>query len=260
MSNIPKVIHYCWFGNNLLPKLGQKCIESWEKHCPGYRIIKWDESNFDITSNQYVKEAYEAKKYAFVSDYVRLHALYKHGGIYMDTDVEVLKPLDVFLSNKAFSGFEDEIQIPTGIMACMQHHPLFKKFLEYYDERSFIRKDGTLDLTDNVKIITGMCTKEGFIPNNTKQTIADFTLYPKDYFCPKNFYTGKIQLTQNTCTIHHFNSSWFDKERKLLLDLRRIFGNRNGLLVYGVVIRLMHPVRTLRKVISKTQQLLLSKQ
>ena len=182
---IPKVIHYCWFGRNPLPELTVKCIESWKKFCPDYEIVRWDESNFDIASCDYAREAYEAKKYAFVSDYARLKVLVDHGGVYMDADVEVIKPLDKFLSEQAFSGFDSLITIPTGIMACEKGFALFADMLREYDTRHFILSDGSFDLTTNVITITNHCKPLGFIPNNTKQTINGFTLYPKDYFCPK---------------------------------------------------------------------------
>lgn len=247
-TQIPKIIHYCWFGGNPLPSIAEKCIDSWKKHCPDYQIIRWDENNFDIELNQFVKEAYECKKYAFVSDYVRLYVLYNYGGIYMDTDVEILKPIDTFLNNKAFSGFEDDNSIPTGIMACTKYHTFFDKLLSYYYKRKFILDDGTYDVTTNVKIITDLCKKEGFIPNNKKQTVLDFTLYPKDYFCPKNYETGKIQLTENSYAIHHFNGSWLEKKQKMLIKLYHIFGKKYGLLIYRIIINLLSPKKSIYKI------------
>jgi len=139
---IPKTIHYCWFGRNPKPKLAQKCIKSWKKYCPDYEIIEWNEDNFDIASAPlYVRQAYEAKKWAFVTDYVRLSAMTKFGGVYMDTDVEVVKPLDRFLNHDAVSGYESESCIPTGLMACREGFPLFLEFLHYYDEASFYHED-----------------------------------------------------------------------------------------------------------------------
>ena len=150
---IPKIIHYCWFGGNPLPKSAEKCIKSWKKYCPDYEIIEWNESNFDINSNQYVREAYENKKYAFVTDYVRLYAMYNYGGIYMDTDVEVLKPLDCFLDNHAFSGFESSGYIPTGLMASEKEFPLFRELLKYYGNRAFVNPDGSFDTTTNTLVM-----------------------------------------------------------------------------------------------------------
>jgi hypothetical protein len=213
---IPKTIHYIWFGRNPLPPLAQKCIKSWKKYCKGYSIVEWNEDNFDISKTPpYVQQAYEAKKWAFVSDYVRLYVLYTYGGIYMDTDVEVIRPLDCFLNHKAFSGFENETMIPTGIMAAEKEHPLFGEWLQEYDHKKFLLEDGTLNLETNVVAITRSMKKYGMQLNNTLQTIRDCTFYPKDYFCPKDLGTDKIKLTKNSHTIHHFNASWLSKEQKL---------------------------------------------
>ena len=221
---IPKKIHYCWFGGNPLPELAVKCIESWKKYCPDYEIIEWNERNFDLSCNKYVKEAFECKKWAFITDYVRLYAMVNQGGIYMDTDVEVLKNLDIFLKNKAFSGFERKDAIPTGIMASEQDFPLFKKLLDDYNERSFVKKDGEMDLTTNVTTITNICLNHGLILNNQKQTIDDFTLYSKEVFCPKSYETGKIECTENTYTIHHFAGSWHtEKEKKIKSFEERLY-------------------------------------
>ena len=212
---IPKTIHYCWFGGNPLPKSAEDCIRSWEKHCPDYEIIEWNETNFDIDSNLYTKQAYENKKWAFITDVVRLYALYNYGGIYMDTDVEVIKPLDCFLHHHAFSGFEDPENIPTGIMAAEKGHPLFKRLLEYYDNRPFV-VNGEPDLTTNVTTITKLLLTEGFVPNNSFQEIAGFALYPYDYFCPRDIHTMQLVVTENTYTIHHFAGTWLPIE-----DMRR---------------------------------------
>lgn len=214
MNNIPKVIHYCWFGRGEKPKLAQKCIKSWKRYLPDYEIIEWNEDNFDINSNQYVKEAYECKRYAFVSDYVRLHALYNHGGIYMDTDIEVLKSLNEFLIHEAFSGFETPKSIPTGIMACKKGFKLFKEFLDYYKDVTFIKEDGTFDVTTNVVIMTKICDKYGLKKNNQFQNIKGFILYPKTYFCPLNFDGKKSDFTDKTYTIHHFAGSWHSKDEQ----------------------------------------------
>lgn len=225
---IPKKIHYCWFGGNPLPKLAKKCIKSWKKHCKDFEIIHWSEETFDIQSAPlYVRQAYEAKKWAFVTDYVRLYAMVNFGGIYMDTDVEVVKSLDEFLEHEAFSGFEDGVNIPTGIMACQKGFHLFDQLLKYYDDASFINDDGTIDLTTNVTIITKMCLNHGLQQNNTFQIIEGFALYPKDYFCPIEYGTGELVATKNTVTIHHFSGSWHSAEekeakKKQLAQIKRI--------------------------------------
>lgn len=220
---IPKKIHYCWFGGNPLPRLAEKCIDSWRKYCPDYEIIEWNESNFDINSCNYIKEAYEHKKYAFVTDYVRLYVMYYYGGIYMDTDVEVLKPLDGFLTHEAFSGFETSVCIPTGIMASVKGFSLYKEFLDYYIDRHFICSDGSMDLTTNVSTITNIAEKHGFVHNGEYQIISGWALYPKDYFCPFDNATGVLNKTQNTVTIHWFNKSWLSPGLKLRNKITRPF-------------------------------------
>lgn len=220
---IPKKIHYCWFGRNPLPPLAVKCIESWKKYLPDYEIKEWNEDNFDLDSNAYVKEAYEARKWAFITDYVRLYALVNEGGIYMDTDVEVLKPLDDLLCYDAVSGFESQTQIQTGLMACRDHQPLFEELLREYDNIHFRRPDGSLDMTTNVVRITNTCLKYGFVPKNTLQTVHGFTLLPKDYLCPKDYETGNLEITANTLTIHHFDGSWVTPEQKYAQKLSQHF-------------------------------------
>ncbi len=212
---IPKTIHYCWFGKKPKPKLAEYCIKSWKKYCPDYEITEWNEENFDISSSPlYVRQAYEAQKWAFVTDYVRLWAMTKFGGIYMDTDVEVIKPLDSFLKNEAFSGFESQILIPTGIMASQKDFPLFVEFLQEYDNIPFVLEDGSFDITTNVTRITNCCSKYGFIPNAEYQVINGFALYPPEFFCPKDFITGTIKTTKNTYAIHHFGASWYTEEQQ----------------------------------------------
>ena len=215
---IPKIIHYCWFGGNPLPQDACNYIETWKKYCPDYEIYEWNETNFDLDSVSYVKEAYLAKKWAFVTDYVRLYALYKVGGIYMDTDVEVLKNLDIFLSEHGFSGFERDNAVPTGIMAAEKGHSFILELLEQYNEIHFLKDNGTYDETTNVTRITEAAVKHGLCLNNTKQTVCEFTFYPKDYFCPKSSRTLEICLTPNSYTIHHFAGSWVteNKLRKII--------------------------------------------
>lgn len=240
---IPKIIHYCWFGGNTMPELAQKCIESWKIHCPDYEIREWNESNFDLNCNQYVKKAYEAKKWAFVTDYVRLWAIVSEGGIYMDTDVEVISSLDEYLDERAFSGFETEESISTGIMACEKGFPLFKELLDEYRNRSFIKPDGTYDLTTNVAAITNYCLRYGLTLNNTKQTIQGFTIYQQDIFSPKSYRTGIITCTDNTHTIHHFSGSWLlEKELKWLNLERKLRVKFGNMLIDSLFFRLVREI------------------
>lgn len=219
-NKIPRIIHYCWFGGNPKPELALRCIDSWKRFCPDYEIIEWNEENFDITSNTYVREAYENKKWAFVTDVVRLYVLVNYGGIYMDTDVEVVKSLDELLKYEAVSGFESEHEIPTGLMASVKQQPLFLELLAEYDNIHFVNPDKSLDLTTNVSRITRKCEKYGLKRDNTLQTINGFTLLPKDYLCPKDYETKELNITENTFTIHHFDGSWHSEEQNDFLSRR----------------------------------------
>lgn len=220
---IPKKIHYCWFGRGKKPKLALKCIESWKKYAPEYELIEWNEDNFDIHCCPYVTEAYERKKYAFVTDFVRLYAIYTQGGVYMDTDVEIVRSIDEFLENHAFSGFESTQYVPTGIMASDQGLPIVKELLDYYKERHFVSADGTMDLKTNCVSITEIMLSHGLILNGQKQTIEDFTFYPADYFCPFENETGKLNKTANTAAIHWFNKSWLPESVRTRSKITRLF-------------------------------------
>lgn len=229
---IPKVIHYCWYGGKPLPELSRKCLASWKKYCPDYKIIRWDESNTDLYNNQYVREAYENKKWAFVTDYVRLKVLYELGGIYMDADVQVIAPLDKFLNNKAFSGFENEKQVPTGIMASEKGNDFIGFLVRDYDDKHFLKPDGSIDMTTNVDTITNLAVKKGLLLNNKLQTVDGFTFYPKDYFCPKDSRTLKVKLTKNSATIHHFAGSWENPFVNRFKSMtKRILGERLSLII-----------------------------
>jgi len=210
---IPKKIHYCWFGKGTLPADARNCIDSWKRILPEYDIKEWNEGNFDLDMYPYVREAYDNRKFAFVTDVVRLYALYTEGGIYMDTDVEVLKPLDRFLHHIAFSGFEDEKDVPTGIMASERGSLWAKENLDYYKGRHFVTDDGKLDMTSNVVTITNYMLEKGLKQNNEFQDFPNLiAIYPKDFFCPKSHKTGNIHITPNTYTIHHFAGSWVKKD------------------------------------------------
>lgn len=219
---IPKIIHYCWFGGKPLPDKVKEYIETWKKNLPGYSIKQWDESNFDLESSPiYVKQALERKKWAYVTDFVRLNALVNEGGIYLDTDVEVLSSFDKFLEHEAFSCFENEVEVSTAILGCEKGHPLFKEFLETYYDRKFILDDGTMDLTTNVVILTGLCKKYGLVSNNNLQTVGGLTVYPKEYFSPKSYETGEIHKTKNTVAIHNFAGTWQSKEYAISFAIKQ---------------------------------------
>ena len=213
---IPKTIHYCWFGRNPKPKLAEKCIKSWKKYCPDYEIIEWNEDNFDIASAPlYVRQAYDAKKWAFVTDYVRLKIVYDNGGIYMDTDVEIIKPLDGFLNHNAFFGFEDEQHIATGLgFGAEKSYALLQKLMDDYLDISFIDENGEYDLMPCPQRNLRCFQDFGVRSNNQIQVINGCAFYPTDYFCPKDFHTNQIIITERTHTIHHFSGSWIDPTQR----------------------------------------------
>ena len=211
--SIPKIIHYCWFGGKPKPELAEKCIRSWKKYCPDFEILEWNEDNFDVTTApKYVQQAYACRRWAFVSDFVRLKALTEMGGVYMDTDVEVLKPLDPYLHHRAFAGFEHPERVQTGLLACEKGFPLFQAFLAYYDTASFLQSDGTPDVTTNVEVLTRLCLERGMICNDSYQEIDGLALYPREVFCPIDFDTKKLKKTRKTATIHWFSGSWHTEE------------------------------------------------
>ncbi|MBQ1183826.1 MAG: glycosyl transferase [Clostridia bacterium] len=216
---IPKIIHYCWFGGKPIPEFAQKCIDSWKKYCPDYEIVRWDETNFDLSYNVYVKEAYENKKWAFVSDVARLYALVNYGGIYMDTDVEVVKSLDELLEYEAITGFQTATEAVTGLMACEKGQKMFKMFLDDYQNEHFVDENGNFNQTTNVIRITDACLKYGVRLDNTKQTVEGLTILPTEYLCPKNYYTKELKMTEKTLTIHHFDGSWLSDEEKYISSL-----------------------------------------
>lgn len=207
---IPKIIHYCWFGRGKMPELAEKCIASWHRFLPEYEYKLWNEDSFDINSVPYVKEAYEARKFAFVTDYIRLWALERFGGVYMDTDVEILKPLDEFLVLPAFTGYEASSGMApvTGLMASAAGGIWVKEQLAYYEGKHFINADGSLDLTPNTITISKIMSDNGFVADGKYAVYKnDMHVFPVDYFCPLTS-TRVLKLTSNTCCIHHFAGSW----------------------------------------------------
>ena len=222
---IPKKIHYCWFGGNPLPETAKKYMNTWKRYCPDYEIIEWNEKNFDITQNQYCLEAYKAKKWAFVSDYARLKVLYEYGGIYMDTDVEVVKPFDDLLKYNLFVGLEAEDRIQTGIFGAEIKNEFIKILLNDYQNRHFIFGKNKYDLSTNVQFITQKLKDNYNIQlNNIYQIFGNnYVLLPFDYLCCKNYLTGKICITKNSYTIHHFDGSWLNSYGKIKIFIQKIF-------------------------------------
>lgn len=209
--SIPKVIHYCWFGGKPLPKSAEKCIKSWKKYCPDYEIIRWDESNFDTSCNPYCQYAFENKKWAFLTDYIRLKVVYENGGVYLDTDVELLKSLDKLLENSAYMGFQDDAEVNTGLgFAAEKGHPFIGENMRYYENLTdFSQLRACPIITTELLLPHGLKVNSGEI-----QTVADMTIYPSEYLCPKNERSGLSEKTKNTYSIHHFDASWFEKSWK----------------------------------------------
>lgn len=231
---IPKKIHYCWFGGKPLNKLGKKCLKSWKKYFPDYEIIEWNESNFDFNCCKYVKEAYEAKKWAFVSDYARYKILYEQGGIYFDTDVEVIRSFDDILKKGAFMGcenptIEERVDINPGLgCAVAPGLGFYREVLEDYEKSSFYNEDGSMNLYTIVQRTTDLLKKHGLKNTMEIQQVAGINIYPAEYFCPIDMRTGKLNITKNTYSIHRYAASWENKNSiirgKVYRFINRCFG------------------------------------
>lgn len=244
---IPKKIHYIWFGKNPLPELVLKCIESWKKHCPDYEIKKWDEDNFDFSKNIYAKEAYDAKKWAFVSDYARVKILHDEGGIYLDTDMEILKNLDIFLENDFFAGFESKKFINAAILGSVKSHPLLKEMLNSYKNDKFILDNGLYNERTIVERLSKILKNNSFRLNNTLQKIDSVCIYSNDFFYPKNNFNGKINLNSNSHTIHHYDGSWLDTFQHINKQNRYILTSKYGKFIGISIYRLQIIAKCLSK-------------
>lgn len=218
---IPKIIHYCWFGRNPLPKSAIKCINSWKHFFPDYEIKEWNEDNFNVNIIPYTEEAYKAKKYAFVSDYARFWILYKYGGIYFDTDVEVVKNMDDIISKGSFMGCENDANesvvanVAPGLgIGSLPNLPIYKEIIKFYEQLN-IEKSLNKECPETVVTITTRILKKyGLLPTNQIQRICNILIYPKEYFCPLDYTTGNLTITNNTYSIHHYTASWLPKSIK----------------------------------------------
>lgn len=242
MNKIPKIIHYCWFGGKEKPDIVKKCLESWHVFLREYEIIEWNEENFDLTINPYVLEAYKAGKYAFVSDYVRVHSLFNHGGIYLDTDVEVFKSFDNLLHHESFWGFEQENYIATSTIGSKQGNVLIKEFLDSYQNKHFKQDDGSFDDLTNVAILTEILEKRGLIKNGEYQEIIDIgVFYPQTYFSPYDYINCRTFTTEHTYTMHHFYKSWLPARARVKSRIKvfvaKIIGGDNLARIRGIVFR-----------------------
>lgn len=230
---IPKIIHYCWVGNAPKPKSVLYCIESWKKFCPDYEIREWNESNYDFNKNLYMKQAYEAKKWGFVPDYARLDIVYEHGGIYLDTDVELIKSFDEIINQKAFMGFENtgdgEFFVNCGHgFGAEPHHEIIKAARDLYENAQFLNEDKTYNMLPSPHYTTQTLKKYGLVQENRDQKLPNMMVYASDVLCPKNFRTGEIHKSERTVSIHHFTASWMDERIKEELKRQQRLEKRLG--------------------------------
>ena len=230
---IPKIVHYIWFGGNSYSEKIQHCIDSWHKYLPDYEFMLWNEETFDVNSVRFTKEAYENKKWAFVSDYVRVYALYNYGGFYLDTDVEVLKPLTDFTGNKLLLGTDEDGAL-TALMGSEKNFELWGKLLRMYDEISFVRDDGSFNQVVNNVYIEDSLKKLGFVKENKYQRLAEgIEIFPDDYFHAISLMKGTKNITKNTYAIHWHTLSWTPQKTHVLRFIRTkiflpLFGREKG--------------------------------
>lgn len=234
MKMIEKVIHYCWFGEHPLTDDAQRCISSWKKYLPDYKIIEWNESNFDVRCCDYVEEAYQNKKWAFVSDYARFDILYKYGGLYFDTDVELIKNIDDIITKGSFFGIEKSSnEVAPGLgMGAVAGMDVYREILDVYQHRHFINLDGTMNQIVISKYTSSVLKKHGLEPENRLQYVAGIYIYPSEYFCPMDYNTGKLLVTANTRSVHYYTGTWHTKKEQNIQKFKQKmtlkFGYRVG--------------------------------
>ncbi|MDP4083175.1 MAG: glycosyltransferase [Bacillota bacterium] len=229
INRIPKIVHYCWFGGKEKPILINKCIESWKQNLPEYEIREWNEYNFDVNSNLYVKEAFETRKFAFVSDYVRVFALYHFGGIYLDTDVEVFKSFNDLLHYESFWGFEQEQYIATSTIGAAKHNSLIKVFLDSYEGKRFIQDGGKHNELTNVAIITKILKDFGLKADGRYQELAGKgVFFPQAFFSPYDYINCRKFLSKDTYTVHYFYKSWLPPKARLKGQFKLILSKMIG--------------------------------
>lgn len=210
---IPKIIHYCWFGKNEMPLKEKECVAGWKKFYPDYEFKIWNEDNFDYNKCIYARQAYERGYYAFVSDYVRAKVLYEYGGIYLDTDVKIIKKLPN-VPEKGFLGFERRKFVGTAVMAAEPESELIAELLDYYEQHEFVQQKGYIDSIANVSILTDICRRKGLIPDGRKQKIEGFEIFSRELFYPKKLNENTFETTAETCAIHMCSNSWMTEREK----------------------------------------------
>lgn len=219
---IPKIIHYCWFGGKPLPELTQRCMLSWKQYCPDYQILRWDESNFNYQKRRYTMEAYQAQKWAFVSDVARLDVVYQYGGFYLDTDVELIRPLEDLRINTCFMGLEQNGYVNTGLgFGSEKGNNFIAANLALYDTICFTKNDGSYNLTPCVQYTTQCLEKYGPIRKEKIQTLGPVTVYPATYFCPMLRSDGKVDVQPQTVSVHWYNASWCTNDDKKIAEHAR---------------------------------------
>ncbi|SET10969.1 glycosyltransferase family 32 protein [Prevotella sp. kh1p2] len=238
---IPKIIHYCWFGDKPLPLSALECIDSWKRYFPNYTIKEWNEENFDVSIIPYTRDAYQDKKYAFVSDFARFWILYHNGGIYFDTDVEVIKPFTEVLKKGPFMGLESDatlhksVAVAPGLgIAAEAKMEVYREILDRFQELSYFSESGNRNGYTMIPMITELFLKSGLKGNSTIEHIRGINIYPKEYFNPMDSSTGIIQITDKTLSIHKYDSSWID-HHTLRFQLHLLKNKINNLLGYKIV-------------------------
>ena len=242
---IPKVIHYCWFGGNPLPDLAKQCIASWKKYLPDYEIKEWNEGNFDLNCCNYVKEAYESKKWAFVSDYARFWILYNYGGLYFDTDVEVIKDMSDIIARGAFMGCEAVDKCAPGLgLGANPGLGLYQEILEFYNHIHFTTDSDRIPTV--VDYTTSILEKHGWMGTNEISEVEGITIYPPEYFCPYSFITGKLNITNHSVSIHHYAATWFSLLDKTIANIERCDKKKHPC-IYSLRRSISLPLRAINK-------------
>lgn len=220
---IPKKIHYCWFGGKPLPDKYMRYKDSWHKFCPDYEIVEWNETNYDVSKCKYMYDAYRKKMWGFVSDYARIDIVYNNGGVYLDTDVELVRNIDDLLYQRGFAGFEDEEYVNFGCgFGAVKGFPILREVMDYYDNENFIYEDGSLNLTGCPVYQTSVLSRYGLIRNGEYQSVADMTIYPAKVLTGKCMYTMRTVVKPQTYAIHHYDGSWAtERARRINIRMQR---------------------------------------
>lgn len=225
---IPKIIHYCWLSGDPIPEKLQYCMSSWKKYLPDYEFILWDLKRFDINQSIWVKQAFETKKYAFAADYIRLYAVYNYGGFYMDMDVEVIRNMDCLLESPYLLGLETKEGVEAGVFGAEPYNPYIKRCLDYYEERNFIQEDGRYDVLPLPAIMYRILKSNYLVEERKSLEVKVLSntmqVFPYDYLTAKSYQTGKILITNNTYTIHHFAGSWHSNSQRMFKYVAAILG------------------------------------